>query len=98
MENAPSDVVRSIAQISYNSSRLAFPIAMPLIVDAEKADIRQAAFFPHMANSAGFSVKPGSYDVTIRYLSKGEVVEEEIIKDVFVENGKVTVVAGSTAK
>ncbi|MCI7437494.1 MAG: hypothetical protein MSH22_13060 [Spirochaetia bacterium] len=98
MENAPSDVVRSIAQISYNSSRLAFPIAMPLIVDAEKADIRQAAFFPHMANSAGFSVKPGSYDVTIRYLSKGEVVEEEIIKDVIVENGKVTVVAGSTAK
>ena len=98
MENAPSDVVRSIAQISYNSSRLALPIAMPLIVDAEKADIRQAVFFPHMANSAGFSVKPGSYDVTIRYLSKGEVVEEEIIKDVFVENGKVTVVAGSTAK
>lgn len=98
MENAPSDTVRSIAQISYNSARLALPVAMPLIVSAEKADIRQAKYFPHMANSAGFSVEPGKYDVTIRYLSKGEIVDEEILEDVLVENGKVTVVAGSSAK
>ena len=58
------------------------------VVDAEKADIRQASYFPHTASAAGFTVEPGTYTVTVEY-SNGA---KDVIENVAVVAGKPTVV------
>lgn len=68
------------------------------IIDAEKADVRQGEYFPHMANAAGFSVAPGTYSVKVEYLSNGSVVETKEIPNVVVEAGKSTAVVSSCEK
>lgn len=58
------------------------------VVEAEKADVRQAAYFPNKASAAGFTVEPGTYTVTVEY-SNGK---KDVIPNVTVAAGKPTVV------
>ena len=84
---------------AYTAAVIALPKAMPLIIDAEKADVRQGEYFPHMASAAGFTVDAGTYTVTVKYLAKdNSVVAEKTIENVVVNNGKVSVTVASCAK
>ena len=58
------------------------------VVDAEKADVRQASYFPNKASAAGFTVAPGTYSVTVEY-SDGT---KDVIQNISVVAGKPTVV------
>ena len=58
------------------------------VIDMEKADVRQAAFFPNKASAAGFTVEPGTYTVTVEYTNG----KTDVIENVAVKAGKPTVV------
>ncbi len=58
------------------------------VIDAEKADVRQASYFPNKASAAGFTVEPGTYTVTVEY-SNGK---KDVIQNVTVATGKPAVV------
>ena len=73
-------------------------VALEAIVDAEKADVRQASYFPHLASAAGFTVAPGTYTVTVEYLSGNSVVETKKIENVVVKEGRVSVEVSSCEK
>lgn len=94
-----NDIAKKAAEIAYQKALEALPTAMALIIDAEKADVRQGEYFPHMASAAGFTVDAGTYTVTVKYLAKdNSVVAEKTIENVVVKNGKVSVTAASCAK
>lgn len=98
-QKAPNDMAKNIAEAAYTAAVIALPKAMPLIIDAEKADVRQGEYFPHMASAAGFTVDAGTYTVTVKYLAKdNSVVAEKTIENVVVNNGKVSVTVASCAK
>ena len=98
-QKAPNDMAKKIAEAAYTAAIVALPKAMPLIIDAEKADVRQGEYFPHMASAAGFTVDAGTYTVTVKYLAKdNSVVAEKTIENVVVNNGKVSVTVASCAK
>lgn len=86
------------AKKGYEAAVVGLNAGIVAIVDAEKADIRQGEYFPHMANAAGFSVAPGTYSVKVEYLSGNSVVETKEIFDVVVEAGKSTAVVSSCEK
>ncbi len=71
---------------------IAFPPVVNGIAKAEKADLRQGEYFPHMASAAGFTVEPGKYSAKVEYLNGGTVVETEDIAEISVEAGKTSVV------
>ena len=66
----------------------AFKASYAPIMDLEKADVRQASYFPSKASAAGFTVEPGTYTVTVEY-SDGT---KDVIENVTVDAGKPTVV------
>ena len=72
---------------AYEAAVTSVNAALIAVVDAEKADVRQASYFPHKASAAGFTVEPGTYTVTVEY-SDGT----KDVKDVTVAAGKPTVV------
>ena len=65
----------------------AFEVSYGPIMEAETADIRQGSYFPSKAHTAGFTVDPGKYTVTVEYSDGSKDVQE-----VTVEAGKPTVV------
>ena len=71
-----------------------FELAYAPIMETEKADIRQASYFPHTASAAGFTVEPGTYTVTVEY-SNGA---KDVIENVAVVAGKPTVVISEMLK
>lgn len=87
MESA-SGLKAIAAEAAYVAAVAGVNKACAAVVEAEKADVRQGAFFPHKASTAGFTVAPGSYVVTIDY-SNGR---QDVIPDVVVSAGKPTVV------
>ena len=78
--------------VAYTAAIVAFPPAVNGIAKAEKADLRQGEYFPHMASSAGFTVAPGKYSAKVEYLNGETVVETEDIAEISVESGKTSVV------
>ena len=97
---AGSNVIQQkAAEMAYAKAMEGITAGLTAIVDAEKADVRQGSYFPHMASAAGFTVAPGTYSVKVEYLSKsGSVVETKELSDIVVEAGKPTVVVSSCAK
>ena len=87
MESA-SGLKAIAAEAAYVAAVAGVNKACAAVVEAEKADVRQGTFFPHKASTAGFTVAPGSYVVTIDY-SNGR---QDVITDVVVSAGKPTVV------
>lgn len=83
------------ADLAFNK---AVDVAAVAVVEAEKADTRQGECFPNKANAAGFSVAPGTYTVTIKYLNGNNVVETKTIENVVVNEGKVSVAVSSCEK
>lgn len=89
---------RLAAEIGINAATQGVRVALEAIVDAEKADVRQASYFPHLASAAGFTVAPGTYTVTVEYLSGNSVVETKKIENVVVKEGRVSVEVSSCEK
>lgn len=88
-----------LAYMGYEKAVQGLQKGLDAIVRTEKADVRQAAYFPHKASAAGFSVAPGMYSVTVDYLdSTGNVVKSETIENVEVKQGKVSAVVSSCEK
>lgn len=88
-----------INQLAYGAALISFQVGLNVIIEAEQADVRQGAYFPHKASAAGFTVNPGTYSVTVEYLSHdGSVVETKEQSNIVVEAGKPTVVVSTCAK
>lgn len=88
-----------ITQLAYGAALIGFEAGLNAIIDAEKADIRQGSYFPHMASAAGFTVEPGTYSAKVEYLSHdGSVVAAKELNGIVVKAGKPTVVVSSCAK
>lgn len=81
LQNAKNAIAQQAAQKALN-------IALMAVIDMEKADVRQAAFFPNKASAAGFTVEPGTYTVTVEYTNG----KTDVIENVAVKAGKPTVV------
>ena len=91
-------LARTAAQIGFTAAKQGMIVALEAVVDAEKADVRQASYFPHLASAAGFSVAPGTYTVTVEYLSGNNIVETKKIENVVVKEGRVSVEVSSCEK
>lgn len=84
-----SPLAAAIAQVAFDAS---VDAAANAVANKERADIRQGLYFPNKASRAGFSVAPGTYNVTVEYLdASGKVVESKTIENVEVQAGKVSV-------
>ena len=68
------------------------------IADAEVADTRQGSYFPNFASSAGFTVDPGTYTVTVEYLNDDTIVDTKVFENVVVEEGKLSIKVSSCEK
>ncbi|MEE3411380.1 MAG: hypothetical protein VZQ47_08750 [Treponema sp.] len=91
-----SPLAAAIAQIAFNAS---VDAAANAVANKERADVRQGFCFPNKASRAGFSVAPGTYNVTVEYLdASGKVVESKTIENVEVQAGKVSVRVSSCEK
>ena len=77
-----------IPQKAYEAAVVGLNVALAEVVEMEKADVRQAAFFPNKASAAGFTVEPGTYTVTVEYTNG----KTDVIENVAVKAGKPTVV------
>lgn len=102
MSKAREKVINSnnfMSQLGYTAALIGFQIALNVIIEAEKADVRQCSYFPHKASAAGFTVEPGTYSATVEYLSRdGSVIATKELNDIVVTAGKPTVVVSSCAK
>ncbi|MBR5096926.1 MAG: hypothetical protein IK094_07485, partial [Treponema sp.] len=91
-----SPLAAAIAQVAFDA---AVDAAANAVADKERADIRQGSYFPNKASRAGFSVAPGTYNVTVEYLdASGKAVETKTIENVEVQAGKVSVRVSSCEK
>ena len=83
-----SKIAAVVAQVAFNASVEA---AANAVANKERADTRQALYFPNLASAAGFAVEPGTYNVTVEYLdAAGKVLETKTVQNVSVAQGKVT--------
>ncbi len=94
-DKASSPIAVATTYAAYLASQIALNKGLEAVIDAEKADLRQCAYFPHKASAAGFTVEPGTYDVVVEYLSGYNVIESKEIKSIVVKAGKPTVVVSS---
>lgn len=74
---AGDSIGASIAQVTLLAAEAALPVALEAANSAMKADIRQAKYLPARSSSACIALDPGVYNVKIRYLNKGMMVQEE---------------------
>ena len=89
LNNANGNALKAAAaQKAYEAAVTGVNASLIEVVDAEKADVRQASNFPNKASAAGFTVEPGTYTVTVEY-SDGT---KDVIENVTVDAGKPTVV------
>ena len=91
-----SQIAAVLAQVALDAS---IEAAAGTVANLEHADIRQGIYFPNKASAAGFTVEPGTYNVTVEYLDgAGNVVESKAIQNVVVERGKLTARVSSCEK
>ncbi len=84
------------AQIVFDN---AVNAAANAVANKERADIRQGLCFPNRASRAGFTVAPGTYNVTVEYLdAAGKAVETKTIENIEVNAGQVSVRVSSCEK
>jgi hypothetical protein len=88
VSKASNAVQKKAAEKAYEVAVKGLNVALLAVVDAEKADVRQASFFPNKASAAGFTLEPGRYTVTVEYTNG----KTDVIENVNVEAGKPTVV------
>jgi hypothetical protein len=99
LEAASANPIASIAaQVAVTAAVEGMKAALAAFADAEEADIRQCDYFPNFASSAGFTVDPGTYNVTVEYLDGETVIESRVIENVVVEEGKVAVKVSTCEK
>lgn len=82
------------ADLAYDAAVVGVNTALAAIVDAEKADVRQGAYFPNKASTAGFTVEPGTYTATVEY----ENGASDVIEGIVVTAGKPTIVVAQRNK
>lgn len=78
-------LAKKAADMAMAKAREGANVALLAIVDAEKADVRQAVCLPNKASAAGFTVEPGVYSATVEYTNG----VKEVIENIKVEEGKV---------
>lgn len=88
VQKASNPVQQKAAEKAYEAAVVGLNVALEAVVDMEKADVRQAAFFPNKASATGFTVEPGTYTVTVEYTNG----KTDVIENVAVKAGKPTVV------
>ena len=97
--SASNPIQQKAGEMAYAKAMEGIKDGLTAIADAEKADVRQGAYFPHKASAAGFTVEPGTYSVKVEYLSgNNSVVETKEYNNIVVAAGKPTVVVSSCAK
>jgi len=94
VNKASNPIQVKAAEKAYEVAVTTVNASLTEVVDAEKADIRQASYFPRTASAAGFTVEPGTYTVTVEY-SNGA---NDVIENVAVAAGKPTVVISEMLK
>lgn len=99
LEAASGNAITAMAaQVAVNAAVEGMKVALGKLADTEVADIRQCDYFPNFASSAGFTVDPGTYSVTVEYLDGDTIVESRVIENVVVEEGKVAVKVSTCEK
>lgn len=96
LKNADGNAIAlTLAQAAFT---VAVDAAAKAVINAEKADIRQAELFPHKASAAGFSLPAGTYTAQVEYYHDNALVETKTIENLVVKEGRVTVAVSSCEK
>ena len=80
-----NDMLRKLALISIGP-------AINAVNLTETADIRQAKYFPGRVCGGGFTLKPGTYSITVEYFSGTNLIASEKIDNIAVKAGNITLV------
>ena len=89
---ADNPVAIAITKAAAIAAIVALPPAIEAVDKTETADIRQVYALPGKAYAAGLELEPGTYDLTVQYLSGSKVISEKSYSGVRVRANKPTLV------
>lgn len=91
-KEADNAIAIAITKAAAIAAIVALPPAIEAVDKTETADIRQVYALPGKAYAGGFELEPGTYDVTVQYLSGSKVISEKSYSGIRVRANKPTVI------
>jgi len=89
---ADASAVRAAERRSSSAAMLSAIIAKSAIDASESADIRMSRYLPDKAYIGGFNLAPGTYTVTVNYLSGRRIIASDEHRNVMVRPGVLNLI------